>query len=453
MLKVLKIRGRKRHDGRSVQIGDRFGMLVVEEIEVVKPKEGNSAYTKCRFVCDCGNIIYAIDTNIKKKERKGSIPSCGCEDVKDYIGKTFYKLTVVGKAINPERPLVYSTDTLMCQCECGKMVSAKKEDLKRGRVVSCGCWSKEMDLWVNQGKDDLLIGTKNGFLTIEKRCYIQGADGHNIAAYECTCDCGNKTIVRKSNLKGTKSCGCRNKEDLTGKRFGRLVAIEKTFVQSNANDRVRYPAWRCECDCGEECVVVEQYLKNGTTSSCGCYQRECAGARLKKYNEYDLSGEYGIGYTFNVGPDGEKEFRFDIEDHDLIKDYCWSFRKDGYVHAKSLNGDGKHVMLHRLVMKPENEKIQVDHIKHVLYDNRKSQLRTATNGQNQMNKGLQKNNTSGCPGVYWRERSKSWEVWITVNKKRIFIKGTKDYDVACKAREEAVKKYHGEFSYSASISA
>ena len=36
-------------------------------------------------------------------------------------------------------------------------------------------------------------------------------------------------------------------------------------------------------------------------------------------NKYDLSGEYGIGWTHNT----EHEFYFDLEDYDIIKYYCW----------------------------------------------------------------------------------------------------------------------------------
>ena len=45
-------------------------------------------------------------------------------------------------------------------------------------------------------------------------------------------------------------------------------------------------------------------LKSGATKSCGCWNLEVAsktgkkfGGKNKKYNTYDLSGEYGIGYT------------------------------------------------------------------------------------------------------------------------------------------------------------
>jgi hypothetical protein len=41
--------------------------------------------------------------------------------------------------------------------------------------------------------------------------------------------------------------------------------------------------------------------------------------KLKKFNQYDLSGSYGIGYCSNTN----NPFYFDLEDYDLIKDYCW----------------------------------------------------------------------------------------------------------------------------------
>lgn len=59
--------------------------------------------------------------------------------------------------------------------------------------------------------------------------------------------------------------------DLSGRIFGRLVVAERT---ENVGGK---PAWRCLCACGTECVVSANNLRNGSTSSCGCYRREhCA---------------------------------------------------------------------------------------------------------------------------------------------------------------------------------
>lgn len=56
--------------------------------------------------------------------------------------------------------------------------------------------------------------------------------------------------------------------DITGQRFGRLVAIEPI-----GRDKQGYIIWRCKCDCGNEKSVTTKYLGKGT-SSCGCFSKE-----------------------------------------------------------------------------------------------------------------------------------------------------------------------------------
>lgn len=71
--------------------------------------------------------------------------------------------------------------------------------------------------------------------------------------------------------------------DLTGKRFGRLVA--QSFVKENGQIR-----WICTCDCGGTAITTGTKLRNGHTSSCGCLQKERTSNACKK----DHSGEkYG----------------------------------------------------------------------------------------------------------------------------------------------------------------
>src|SRR5574344_527323 len=108
--------------------------------------------------------------------------------------------------------------------------------------------------------------------------------------------------------------------DLTNQRFGRLLVLSKYDVVGKGETR-----WLCQCDCGNKCVVSRGGLKGGKTQSCGCLQKERASEIKRKYNTYDLSGEYGIGYTSK----GE-EFYFDLEDYDKIKDYCWCLNDQDY---------------------------------------------------------------------------------------------------------------------------
>ena len=58
--------------------------------------------------------------------------------------------------------------------------------------------------------------------------------------------------------------------NIVGKRYGRLVVIEKA---DSLNGHTR---WLCKCDCGKECIVHGISLKTGNTTSCGCYKTENA---------------------------------------------------------------------------------------------------------------------------------------------------------------------------------
>ena len=86
-------------------------------------------------------------------------------------------------------------------------------------------------------------------------------------------------------------------KDLTGQKFGMLTAIKRIddYVTPSGRHRAR---WLCKCDCGNETVVIDNNLskKNGT-KSCGCLRRKFAYNLNKSCNTYDLSGEYGVGYT------------------------------------------------------------------------------------------------------------------------------------------------------------
>ena len=227
--------------------------------------------------------------------------------------------------------------------------------------------------------------------------------------------------------------------DLTGMKFGRLTVVSKG---ENAKDG--HTRWWCKCDCGNPQLVLVQSnnLKCGGVKSCGCLNKEVIHKIFKKYNTYDLSGEYGIGYTLK----GE-EFWFDLEDYDKIKDYCWFYNAYGYVSAK--NND-IHILLHRLVM--GNPESIVDHINHNRklehqVDNRKQNLRLVSPSQNCMNTHLYNNNTSGYKGVKWNEHCGKWEADIQVNKKSIYLGVFDSLEDAVKVRQKAEEEYFGQYRY------
>lgn len=57
-------------------------------------------------------------------------------------------------------------------------------------------------------------------------------------------------------------------QDLTGKRFGKLVVIKR------ADNRGKHTMWHCICDCGNYTITGASELKSGTTKSCGCLKYE-----------------------------------------------------------------------------------------------------------------------------------------------------------------------------------
>ena len=57
--------------------------------------------------------------------------------------------------------------------------------------------------------------------------------------------------------------------DLTGRKFGRLTAVEMTDKR-NRNGSIY---WKCRCDCGRETFVTSDVLRRGAVKSCGCLFR------------------------------------------------------------------------------------------------------------------------------------------------------------------------------------
>jgi hypothetical protein len=82
-------------------------------------------------------------------------------------------------------------------------------------------------------------------------------------------------------------------------------------------------------------------------------------------------------------------------------------------------------------------------------DNRRSNLRPATDSQNAMNRRrIVANNTSGHKGVYFRPRSKSnqWGAFVKLHGKMIHLgfRATKEEAIALRLAGE--KQYYGEFA-------
>jgi len=74
-------------------------------------------------------------------------------------------------------------------------------------------------------------------------------------------------------------------KDISGQRFGRLLAIETTFERFRGS-----VIWLAKCDCGNYIRVRSTYLVSGSTKSCGC---------LRKENMRKIGSKANHGHTAN----------------------------------------------------------------------------------------------------------------------------------------------------------
>ena len=249
---------------RNDLTGKRFGKLVV--IRPTQEKRDNSVIWEC--LCDCGNTTFVRGSSLQKELTR----SCGCLQREahkvDLTGKRFGKL--VALRATEERKNNYVI--WECRCDCGKLVKVRSASLIKGTTRSCGCLRNE----IRQNKQPDLTGQRFGKLLVlrdtgERRNYQ--------IVWECQCDCGKKTsVVGYSLLRGaTRSCGCIRRErtakvnrtNLTGRRFGSLVAIRPLEERKNG-----IILWECRCDCGSLVTVYRNNLTSGNTKSCGCQSWE-----------------------------------------------------------------------------------------------------------------------------------------------------------------------------------
>lgn len=64
-----------------------------------------------------------------------------------------------------------------------------------------------------------------------------------------------------------------NAIDITGQRFGKLIAIERMPNIVLPSGKL-HTQWLCQCDCGNQTTVLTKYLRNGHATSCGCKKRK-----------------------------------------------------------------------------------------------------------------------------------------------------------------------------------
>ena len=179
--------------------------------------------------------------------------------------------------------------------------------------------------------------------------------------WQCVCDCGKTTIVPSYDLRSghSKSCGCHKNrgEDglgyhsikLIGRRFNRLLVIG---LRNKRNRRHRL-VYVCRCDCGKVKEVSTEYLIQGKTQSCGCWNRDVRIERIRKVASAAIGEKnhnWRGGLSFNPYPvDFSKTLKRDIRSRYDNKCFlCGTENINGYAL------DVHHINYDKNDLRPEN---------------------------------------------------------------------------------------------------
>lgn len=230
-------------------------------------------------------------------------------------------------------------------------------------------------------------------------------------------------------------------EDLTGKTIGRLTIIS---LDKDSPKR----RWKCVCSCGNTVIKTVAYFRYSPTPSCGCFgieriQRQ--GWNNKKKNTWDENiysddnGRYRIGYTLNTN----QPFYVDMEDFDKVKDFTW------YEHHPAKHSPNFKTLIANIGCRVQKMHIFLgfeycDHVDRNEFNNRKYNLRKASQKDNTRNSSLGINNNTGFIGVNrFGKNGEKWRARIMVDRKEISLGYFDDIEDAIKARLKGELKYFG----------
>lgn len=126
--------------------------------------------------------------------------------------------------------------------------------------------------------------------------------------------------------------------------------------------------------------------------------------------------------------------------HACLNRHVWYARRSEWPSLKAVRMHSFVLALHG-----SSGSVQIDHRDGNGLNNQKSNLRVATRAQNQINRGLPCNNTSGFKGVY--RKGRSWVARLHYNGSKISLGSYADPAEAARAYDRKARELFGEFAW------
>lgn len=210
-----------------------------------------------------------------------------------------------------------------------------------------------------------------------------------------------------------------NVKDLTGKRFGRLTVIERDLSATKGRRK-----WICKCDCGNVVSVYRSHLICGQTNSCGCARK---GVNLKPIDKGTRFGRLTVIEITNRKHRNTYMYKCQCD----CGNTCFMSRNQ--LISGGVRSCG--------CLATERSKKAIKSA----MEERNNTYVEGTDILNISSKKIRSTNTSGKRGVSWDSSVKTWKAYIGFKGKQYYLGSSRDFEVACKIRDEAEKEKYGNF--------
>ena len=257
--------------------GQKFDKLTVLERISQKGAKGDTIW-KCQ--CECGNVIEARSWHLRHGYTK-MCHECAAELAKnprnDLYGKRFGKLVAFKYLSNSD---------WICKCDCGREYTAKSYNLVRGHTTQCdhcqqsrsivkpkkSATNKERPLKVTKMRGHRKridrTGKKIGKLTAIE--FVGMRKGQS--CYRFRCECGNEFEATWPAMAQRKEAQCAECQQKATIHYGRASKyIGKRYGSLVVVARVKNKSqWLCKCDCGNYVIISSHRISHNIFRHTNC---------------------------------------------------------------------------------------------------------------------------------------------------------------------------------------